>query len=42
MLPLNFGQILEMSVTTKECAVAAVLLVLDQVISNEGKILGFG
>ena len=30
-LILTFDQILEMTVTTKECVVAAVLLVLDQV-----------
>ena len=34
-LNFTFCQILEMSVTTKECAVAAVLLVLDQVIRNQ-------
>ena len=36
-LILTFDQILEMTVTTKECVVAAVLLVLDQV-NIEGKI----
>ena len=32
LVSICFAQILEMSVTTKECAVAALLLVLDQVI----------